>query len=397
MQRTRRLIHQFLLSIWLVTLLPLSPIAAVPTSPTQTSSAPAVSIASPGASPSIASHVLLSSPPLGCVAPVPTDPITEPPPAPQIDDTIQVFLPLIQRSGSSAVQQAAQPLMASSPSLLVLAPSPTEPSEPQQIQSATIGGATDFSDTVAWIYTGTGAIQQSINPAIIGPLCVGVIRGQVIDRAGVAMAGVQVSIHGRDDYGYTTTQNDGRFSLAVNGGETFVVNYVRNGYLPVQRQVTVPRREYAWADPVALVPLDSKVTTIAPDAAAMQVITGNTVNDSDGQRTATLLVPAGTSAEMVMADGSTQPLGQLAIRATEYTVGDTGLTRCRAICQHAVAIPTRWNIASMRPSPPGRPASASISRSSTMLRIFWICRPGRLCPWVTTTVPKRVGSPATMA
>ena len=51
---------------------------------------------------------------------------------------------------------------------------------------------------------------------------------------------------------------------------------------------------------------------------------GVLLQDSDGTRQATLLVPQGTTAQMVMPDGSTQPLTTLSVRATEYTVGPNG-------------------------------------------------------------------------
>jgi len=71
--------------------------------------------------------------------------------------------------------------------------------------------------------------------------------------------------------------------------------------------------------------LDPKVTTIDLTAnSPMQVAQGRLVTDSDGSRTATVLFPQGLQAEMTFPDGSTQPLTQLSVRATEYTVGENG-------------------------------------------------------------------------
>ena len=57
----------------------------------------------------------------------------------------------------------------------------------------------------------------------------------------------------------------------------------------------------------------------------MQVHQGNSVmTDADGSRKATLLFPAGTTATMVMSNGSTQPLATMHVRATEFTVGTNG-------------------------------------------------------------------------
>ncbi|MCK5179837.1 MAG: hypothetical protein KAR32_09930, partial [Candidatus Omnitrophica bacterium] len=59
-------------------------------------------------------------------------------------------------------------------------------------------------------------------------------------------------------------------------------------------------------------------------AGFMQVAQGSVETDTDGTRQATILFPSGTSAQMVMPDGSMQPLTSLEVRATEYTVGDNG-------------------------------------------------------------------------
>lgn len=75
-----------------------------------------------------------------------------------------------------------------------------------------------------------------------------------------------------------------------------------------------------------MIPVDSQVTAINLQAAIpMQAARGNVVTDSDGTRQATILFTQGTQAEMVLADGSTQPLTSLHVRATEYTVGANGL------------------------------------------------------------------------
>jgi hypothetical protein len=56
----------------------------------------------------------------------------------------------------------------------------------------------------------------------------------------------------------------------------------------------------------------------------LQVARGTTVSDQDGARTATLLFQPGTQASMTLADGSSQSLSTLSIRATEFTVGSNG-------------------------------------------------------------------------
>lgn len=57
---------------------------------------------------------------------------------------------------------------------------------------------------------------------------------------------------------------------------------------------------------------------------AIQVAQGSEVQDEDGVRRPTLLFPAGTLADMILPDGTVQPLQSLTVRATEYTVGPNG-------------------------------------------------------------------------
>ena len=85
-------------------------------------------------------------------------------------------------------------------------------------------------------------------------------------------------------------------------------------------------QDYAFTDDVALIPPDPQVTPIdlSDPSAPMQVAQGSPVSDASGSRQATVLFPQGTQAEMVLPDGSVQPLTTLNVRATEYTVGDLG-------------------------------------------------------------------------
>ena len=69
----------------------------------------------------------------------------------------------------------------------------------------------------------------------------------------------------------------------------------------------------------------AKATTIDADSAApIQVATGATSDDGDGERAATLLFERGTDAVMELPGGETKPLDDLTVRATEYTIGEHG-------------------------------------------------------------------------
>ena len=184
---------------------------------------------------------------------------------------------------------------------------------------------TSLRDATEFLYTGTNPIQQGVAPGTIEEQRAAVIRGRVNTRNGLPLTGVTITIQNADQYGHTLSRSDGAFDMAVNGGGTTTVNYEKEGYLPVQRQINVPWQDYVWLPDVVMIPVDNQVTTVTLDGnASMQVAQGSSVTDDDGTRTAAVLFPEGTTAEMLLPDGSTQPLSTLNVRATEYTVGDNG-------------------------------------------------------------------------
>ena len=186
--------------------------------------------------------------------------------------------------------------------------------------TTTVFAATEF------LYTGQNPIQTGVAPGTIAPERAALIRGQVTDQTGAALSGVTVSVLNHPEYGQTLTRADGWFDLVVNGGGLMTLNYQTSGRFPAQRQVKVQWQDYAFTDDVALIPPDPQVTPIdlSDPSAPMQVAQGSLVSDANGPRQATVLFPQGTQAEMVLPDGSVQPLTTLNVRATEYTVGDLG-------------------------------------------------------------------------
>ncbi len=185
--------------------------------------------------------------------------------------------------------------------------------------------ATDLASATAFLYTGQTPIQTGVASRTIEPRRVAILRGRVTARDGSALSGVVITAAGHPEYGRTLSRADGAFDLAVNGGGRVTVRYDKPGYLPAQRHLQAPWRDYAWLPEVVLVPLDPQLTTVTFGASAtMQVARGSVSTDVDGTRQSTLLIPAGTSATMVMPDGSTRLLAAGAVRATEYTLGATG-------------------------------------------------------------------------
>ena len=184
---------------------------------------------------------------------------------------------------------------------------------------------TALLQATAFLYAGPNPIQTGVAPGAIEGRRVAVLRGQVIDRQGTPLPGAIISIVNHPELGQTISRADGLFDMAVNGGGNLTVRYEKPDYLPVQRKINTPWRDYEWLPTVAMIQLDSKVTTIDLTAAtATRVAQGSVVADDDGQRRTTILFPADVEATMILPDGSNQPLTTLSVRATEYTVGVNG-------------------------------------------------------------------------
>lgn len=184
---------------------------------------------------------------------------------------------------------------------------------------------TTVYDATRFLYEGPDPIQTDVEPGVIERKRVAVLRGKLLDRKGEPLPGVTVRAHGHPEYGTTMTRADGQFDLVVNGGGTVTVAYEKAGYMTVQRAVETPWRDYRWLPDVVMTRYDDRVTRIDLNAdEPMQTARGTPVTDADGDRTATVMFPAGVVAEMVMPDGSREALGTLDVRATEYTVGPDG-------------------------------------------------------------------------
>src|ERR1700686_5279523 len=114
------------------------------------------------------------------------------------------------------------------------------------------------------------------------------------------------------------------FDLAVNGGAAFTVRYSKSGFITGFRNTQPAQNDFAVADDVILTAYDPAVTAVDLTLPGIQVARGSVMTDDSGSRRATILFPAGTTATMMMADGSSQALSSMHVRATELTVGPEG-------------------------------------------------------------------------
>ena len=149
---------------------------------------------------------------------------------------------------------------------------------------------------------------------------VAVLRGQVFTKDSIPLPGVTITIVDHPEFGSTMSRADGWFDMAVNGGGPLAVRYEKTGFITAQRQINVPWQDFTFLPDVVLIPHDTKTTSVTLNANQMQVAQGSPITDEDGTRQATLIIPAGVTAQT----GNGTPINNLTIRATEYTVGENG-------------------------------------------------------------------------
>lgn len=184
--------------------------------------------------------------------------------------------------------------------------------------------ATLIKENTAFLYTGATPIQTGVTPATIDTLRAAVVRGRVLDRTLQPLGGAVVKIKSHPEFGQTLSRADGGYDLVVNGGGSLVLDYSKGGYLPAQRTVEVPWQDYTPVEDVILIQPDAVVTVVDLTAPGITVARGSIQTDADSSRQATVFFEPGTQATLRRADGTTQVLTTLAVRATEFTVGANG-------------------------------------------------------------------------
>jgi beta-lactam-binding protein with PASTA domain len=200
------------------------------------------------------------------------------------------------------------------------------PSEPSTVAPpVTSGVTTTIGTSTAFLYSATNPIQTGVAHNTIVATRAAVLRGRVLDKTNAPLPGATISVLNHPEFGRTLSRADGMFDLAVNGGGFLTLDYQKAGLLSAQRQLNVPWQNFAWAPDVVLIPQDAQVTAIdLTSSVPIQVARGSVMTDSDDARQATIFIPRGTQATLVMPDGSTRPLSFMSVRATEFTVGPNG-------------------------------------------------------------------------
>ena len=231
--------------------------------------------------------------------------------------------PLVMDTDSDGYDDYAEVSWGSSPLDEASHPVLPDPEEVAPDVDSTV--ATDMHEATEFLYTGPSPIQIGVAAGTIEPIRTAVLRGSVTVRSRSPLNGVKITVLDHSEFGQTLTREDGRYDMAVNGGGSLTVVYEKEGYLPAQRQVDVPWRDYVLLSDVVMIPFDTQVTSIdLTEPSEYQVARGSEVTDGDGTRQATLFFPPGTRASLKLPDGRREYRSSLNVRATEYTVGESG-------------------------------------------------------------------------
>jgi len=141
------------------------------------------------------------------------------------------------------------------------------------------------------------------------------VRGTVLDDNATPMEGVTISILDAPEYGSALTDEDGEFTIPVNGGLTITVKAVLDGYASSQRKVEVSWNDIVMMETIELVPLDPVQTQIYFNGDPNNIMVHS--NYADGQ-TLVMVFTGDNIAIGTTADGEEIPTDTLVVSGTHY-------------------------------------------------------------------------------
>jgi YD repeat-containing protein len=195
------------------------------------------------------------------------------------------------------------------------------PPDPADVAPALLAGTSSFLDRVRFLYEAEPSVQTGVAANAIVGRSAAVLRGRVLGPNGLALPNVTVTVHGHPEYGQTSSRLDGWYDLVVNGGGPLTLHFEREDVLEAHRSVRVPWQNYTSLDDVALSARDGAVTHLSLPGSAPVVHHSSVNSDSRGTRSARVFVPTGTSAMLILGDGSATPVSQVSLRASELGTG----------------------------------------------------------------------------
>ena len=152
------------------------------------------------------------------------------------------------------------------------------------------------------------------------------ITGVIQDVQGAPLEGVSVTVSHHPEYGTALTDNEGRFSIPVEGGGILTLIYRRGGLITAHRKVYTAWDDTVVAETLKMIAEDEKATVIEFDGniGSVGIHQSTTVSDSFGTRSCTMLFNGPNKAYAVDEDGNDiAELKTVTVRATEFATSDS--------------------------------------------------------------------------
>ena len=145
-----------------------------------------------------------------------------------------------------------------------------------------------------------------------------IITGIAKNKTDAVLENVIIKILNHNEFGSVKTDENGKFSIPIEGGSTFTVTYRKEGYLSLDREVDVAIQNWEIIDTIQMSQLDTKVTAINLSEGKIQIHSSSKINDERGEREATLVFDGVAKATITRVDGTTTELTDIKVRATEF-------------------------------------------------------------------------------
>ena len=169
-------------------------------------------------------------------------------------------------------------------------------------------------------------IPPDITLSAYDPERFSIITGLVKDTSGNPLQGVAVKVHDHPEYGTAYTDPQGRYSMPVDGGNLYVMDFVNPGFLMSQRVINTGWNRIHTVDTVVMVQQDMASTSIAfsGDPSIHIIHKSTPITDGDGTRSIALVFDGDTQVGVTAPDGTSSTItGPVIVRATEFTSPDT--------------------------------------------------------------------------
>ena len=153
-----------------------------------------------------------------------------------------------------------------------------------------------------------------------------IITGVVQNADNTPLEDVDVTIHDHPEYGTAETNEEGRFSIPVEGGRTIKVHYAKQGLVRAHRNVYVPWNDIAICEPIQMIAEDPISTAVTFDGNPGTITTHRStlVTDEFGTRSCTIVFSGDNKAHLVDEDGNDiHELTTIVTRATEYAAPES--------------------------------------------------------------------------